>query len=78
MIKSEKIYFEGMERELLEALKVSFLDQSCSSRIYHTIANAKKANKINRVEGNEFGVKILKSNDYKELSAGEIDEVVRY
>jgi hypothetical protein len=62
-----------VEKELLKILNGKTLAQSSSSRIYHTIANIKKANKINIKEKNEFGITCIKSNDYKELSAAEMD-----
>lgn len=64
--------------ELLKVLNRNALSHSSSARIYHTIANIKKGTEINIKGKNEFGINCIKSNEYKELTTEEMDEVVKY
>ena len=63
-----KLSYQRIVDQLLNTLKRSTLAKSTLSRIYHTIANIKKAKKINIKETNEFGIRYIQTNDYKELS----------
>ena len=47
--------------------------QSGKSRIYHTIANIKKEKIVKKKWENEFYVDCIASNNYQELSKGELE-----